>query len=93
MNEEKNYKEKLMKMYVKRELPLLKRNEKFNFACVQCGECCRNRDDILLNPFDVFRLRREKKNVASGFCRKVLRILHGKYFEAAANENSISTGV
>lgn len=33
MNEEKNYKEKLMKMYVKRELPLLKRNEKFNFAC------------------------------------------------------------
>lgn len=36
MNEEKNYKEKLMKMYVKGELPLLKRNEKFNFALDQC---------------------------------------------------------
>ena len=79
MNEEKNYKEKLMKMYVKGELPVLKRNEKFNFACVQCGVCCRNRDDILLNPFDVYR--------------KVLRILHRKLFEAAAYENSISTGV
>ena len=77
MNEEKNYKERLMKMYVKGELPLLKRNEKFNFACVQCGECCRNRDDILLNPFDVFRLRREKKMSLQDFVEKYCEFYTG----------------
>lgn len=29
MNEEKNYKERVIEMYTKRELPVLKRNEKF----------------------------------------------------------------
>lgn len=77
MSEEKNYKEKLMEMYVKGELPVLKRNEKFNFACVQCGECCRNRGDILLNPFDVFRLCREKKMSLQDFIEKYCEFYTG----------------
>lgn len=28
----------------------------FQFRCDQCGECCRNREDIILNPFDLFRI-------------------------------------
>ena len=77
MNEEKNYKERVIEMYTKRELPVLKRNEKFNFACVQCGECCRNRDDILLNPFDVFRLCREKKMTLQDFIEKYCEFYTG----------------
>ena len=34
----------------------LTRTDKFNFACKQCGNCCKNREDILLNPFDLNRL-------------------------------------
>ena len=26
----------------------------FNFSCSVCDECCRNRDDIMLSPYDVF---------------------------------------
>lgn len=34
----------------------LKPGQKFQFRCVQCGDCCRNREDILLTPFDLFRI-------------------------------------
>ena len=28
----------------------LKPGETFRFRCRQCGKCCKNREDILLNP-------------------------------------------
>lgn len=31
----------------------------FKFHCTQCGKCCINREDILLNPFDLFRASKE----------------------------------
>ena len=34
----------------------LKPGQKFRFHCDQCGDCCRNREDILLTPFDLFRI-------------------------------------
>lgn len=34
----------------------LKPGEKFRFHCDQCGDCCRHREDILLTPFDLFRI-------------------------------------
>ncbi len=71
MNEEKELQREIHKDVCERRITVTqKRNEKFNFACVQCGECCRNRDDILLNPFDVFRLCREKKMTLSDFIEK-----------------------
>lgn len=33
---------------------IIKENDKFQFHCQQCGQCCMNREDIILNPFDVF---------------------------------------
>ena len=33
-------------------------DEPFQFHCMQCGKCCINREDILLNPRDVFRITR-----------------------------------
>lgn len=37
----------------------LKPGEPFKFRCLQCGSCCRNREDILLNPYDLHRISGE----------------------------------
>lgn len=29
-------------------------NDSFGFTCKQCGKCCINRGDIILNPFDIY---------------------------------------
>ena len=31
-------------------------DDTFQFRCAQCGKCCRNRNDILLSPFDICRI-------------------------------------
>ena len=33
----------------------LKPGQKFRFQSAQCGDCCRNREDIILTPYDLFR--------------------------------------
>lgn len=30
-------------------------DESFSFHCTQCGKCCQNRSDILLNPLDLYQ--------------------------------------
>ena len=37
-------------------IEFLEENSEFVVGCDQCGECCRNRDDILLSPYDVFHM-------------------------------------
>ncbi len=34
-------------------------DDPFKFSCKQCGKCCINREDILLNAWDVYRLSKE----------------------------------
>lgn len=34
-------------------------DDAFNFHCTMCGKCCINREDILLNAFDLFRMAKE----------------------------------
>ena len=34
----------------------LKADDTFRFRCLQCGGCCRDREDILLSPFDLCRM-------------------------------------
>lgn len=47
-------------------------DDTFRFRCTMCGKCCRNRDDILLNPFDLFRLAKglgfAPKEVVDKYC-------------------------
>ena len=31
-------------------------DESFHFKCRSCGKCCKNREDILLTPRDLFRI-------------------------------------
>ena len=48
--------EKLKEKLSKGELEFLTEYSEFEFACDQCGHCCRNRDDILLTPYDIYNL-------------------------------------
>ena len=41
-------------------LRLLRADEEFATGCEQCGQCCRNREDILLSPHDLFHLVKAK---------------------------------
>lgn len=34
-------------------------DDSFRFGCKQCGRCCMNREDILCNPKDVFRISKK----------------------------------
>lgn len=47
-------------------------NDTFKFKCKECGKCCRNRDDILLSPFDIYRISKylnlKPKEVFEKYC-------------------------
>ncbi len=51
-------------------LDYLEENSKFTFDCIQCGQCCRNRDDILLSPHDFFHLVKIKAMDPIEFLKK-----------------------
>lgn len=48
--------ERLAKKLQNHELEFLEPDSQFITACLQCGECCRNREDILLTPFDIYHM-------------------------------------
>ena len=33
-------------------------DDTFEFECRQCGQCCHNRDDLVLTAYDIFRIAR-----------------------------------
>jgi Fe-S-cluster containining protein len=37
-------------------LPTLSFDDFFEFTCKACGKCCKRREDILLSPYDLFRI-------------------------------------
>jgi len=37
-------------------LPKLGMDDTFTFGCSRCGKCCRNQEDILLTPLDLFKM-------------------------------------
>lgn len=50
------YMKRLAEKFERGEVPFLGANDTFEFACDQCGKCCRDREDILLSPLDIFHL-------------------------------------
>jgi uncharacterized protein len=46
------------------EYKTLKPNDTFKFNCKRCGKCCIEIDDIMLNPYDVYRIGK-KLNIPS----------------------------
>lgn len=51
-------------------------DDTFQFGCDQCGKCCINREDILLNPKDIFNIARElsltPEEVVEKYCETYL---------------------
>ena len=54
------------------DVKLIELTDTIDFNCKQCGKCCMNRNDIILNPFDVYNLAKEKniepKDVILNYC-------------------------
>lgn len=53
--------------------PVLAMEEPFPFVCVGCGDCCRQRRDLVLSGYDLYRiarrLRLSPRIVAHAFCK------------------------
>ena len=45
---------RLAEQYMK--YPRLEKNDAFTFGCSGCGKCCREREDIILSPLDIFKM-------------------------------------
>lgn len=58
----------------------LEMNDTFEFGCSQCGDCCRNREDILLSPADLFHI--------AGYLEMSISDLVKKYCEVYEGSNS-----
>lgn len=56
------------------DCPRLENADLFEFACAGCGDCCRNRRDLVLSGLDLYRLARwmhlPPRVVADAFCRR-----------------------
>lgn len=52
----------------------------FEFGCIQCGECCRNRHDILLFPYDLYRIAK--------YLEKDIHTVIEKYCEVYIGDDS-----
>ena len=47
----------IMEELKKRNIMIEADEDSFDFRCTCCGACCRNREDILLNAYDVIRIQ------------------------------------
>lgn len=45
-------------------------DETFNFHCTMCGNCCINREDILLSPKDIYNMSKELGITPDNFFKK-----------------------
>ncbi len=61
------------------EFPIVAQDADFCFSCVQCGKCCRDREDILLNSMDVFRLCKTLNMQPTQFADKYCEKYVGRY--------------
>jgi len=54
------------------ELPTLGLDDSFEFRCKACGKCCKHREDILLTPYDLYRIAdffgRTPKEIIERYC-------------------------
>lgn len=51
-------------------------DDSFRFHCTMCGKCCIHREDIILNPYDLFRVSKklgmEPKDFVARYCEAYL---------------------
>lgn len=58
------------------DCPRLAAGDSFDFACAGCGDCCRQRRDLVLSGYDLYRIARRlslpPRIVAAAFCKSYL---------------------
>lgn len=58
------------------DCPRLAEGDRFDFACAGCGDCCRQRRDLVLSGYDLYRIARRlslpPRIVAAAFCKSYL---------------------
>lgn len=56
------------------QCPRLMAGEPFDFVCAGCGDCCRNRRDLVLSGYDLYRIARRlglpPRLTADAFCKQ-----------------------
>ncbi len=56
------------------QCPRLAAEEPFDFVCAGCGDCCRNRRDLVLSGYDLYRIARRlglpPRLTADAFCKQ-----------------------
>jgi len=57
----------------------LKKEDNFEFKCDSCGSCCRNRNDIILSPHDVFKLVKYLDITTKEFMNKYINYNIGEH--------------
>ncbi len=45
-------------------------DDTFEFECRQCGQCCHNRNDLILTAYDIFRIARHMSAAPLGIIEK-----------------------
>ncbi|MCI9077695.1 MAG: YkgJ family cysteine cluster protein [Lachnospiraceae bacterium] len=53
-------------------------DDTFKFHCTMCGECCLNREDILLSSRDIYNMSKEMKTSTEEFFKKYCEVYVGE---------------
>jgi len=49
----------------------------FAFRCLECGSCCRNREDVILSAFDLYRIAKELDMTTEDVIRRYCELYIG----------------
>ena len=60
-------------------LPKLGKDDSFSFGCSRCGKCCRNREDILLTPLDLFKIARHLNKTITEILEEYCECYEGEH--------------
>jgi len=50
----------------------------FDFTCKQCGKCCHNRTDLLLTPYDIYRIAKYFGHRCNDIIEKYCDVIMGE---------------
>ncbi|MPM03896.1 hypothetical protein SDC9_50163 [bioreactor metagenome] len=78
MNKTEKYLTRAINKEIGENYKLLGEGETFNFACSSCGSCCKNRNDILLTTYDIYRACKYLDMKPVDFLNKYCEVYIGK---------------
>jgi len=61
-----------------RNIKFLELDDTISFDCKICGKCCKSRHDLILTPYDVFRLARYLTRTTEEIIRNYCEVYEGQ---------------